>query len=131
METVAPPAASDSLLLTPMKDSDACRRCGVCCFSAAEQYVAVTGDDWSRLGPQAERLAHFIGHRAFMRMANGHCAALSLRRTPSGAPDFFCTIYEQRPRVCRDLARGSPQCEAERAVKGGKEAVPINVAGGG
>jgi uncharacterized protein len=101
-----------------MKDSDACRRCGVCCFSAAEQYVAVTGNDWSRLGALAERVAHFIGHRAFMRMANGHCAALSLRRTASGQPDFVCTIYDQRPQVCRDLARGSPQCEGEREVKG-------------
>jgi uncharacterized protein len=71
----------------------------------------------------AERVAHFIGHRAFMRMANGHCAALSMRRTPAGEPDFFCTIYEQRPQVCRDLARGSPQCEGERAIKGSRREV--------
>jgi uncharacterized protein len=106
-----------------MKDSDACRRCGLCCFSAAEQYVAVTGNDWSRLGPLADEVAHFIGHRAFMRMANGHCAALALRRTPSGQPDFFCMIYDQRPQVCRNLERGSPQCEGERAIKGPKRAL--------
>jgi Fe-S-cluster containining protein len=31
--------------------------------------------------------------------------------------DYFCTIYERRPQICRDLARGSPECEGERALK--------------
>ena len=31
--------------------------------------------------------------------------------------EFFCTIYERRPQVCRDLARGSPECDGERALK--------------
>jgi uncharacterized protein len=75
----------------------------------------VTGDDWERLGGDAEKSAHFSGHRAFMRMQDGHCAALAIRRSPANAPEFFCTLYEKRPQICRDLARGSPQCEGERA----------------
>ena len=75
------------------------------------------GDDWSRLGGAAERVAHFIGQRAFMRMSEGHCAALAIRRTAEGAPDFFCTLYDRRPQVCRDLARGSPECLGELAAK--------------
>lgn len=94
-----------------------CRRCGACCFSASAEFVRVTGGDWSRLGAEAERLAHFIGHRAFMRMSEGRCAALELRRADDGTADFFCTIYERRPQVCRALERGSPQCAAELFAK--------------
>ncbi len=80
-------------------------------------FVRVTGDDWTRLGPDAERVAQFIGHRAYLRMERGHCAALEVRRDPDGALDFFCTIYDLRPQICRDLARGSPECHGERALK--------------
>jgi hypothetical protein len=89
----------------------------VCCFSQLDTYVRVTGADWDRLGAAAERVAHFVGHRAYMRMRDGHCASLEPRRMPTGATEFFCTIYENRPQVCRDLARGSPECEGERAAK--------------
>lgn len=94
-----------------------CRRCGACCFSRSPEFVRVTGADWSRLGEEAARLAQFIGHRAFMRMSGGHCAALDVRATAGGAPDFFCTIYERRPQICRELERGSPQCAGEIAAK--------------
>lgn len=94
-----------------------CRRCGVCCFSQKPDYVRVTGADWTRLGDVAERVAHFIGHRAFMRMRDGHCAALEINRDVGGAPEFFCAIYERRPQICRDLARGSAECAGELASK--------------
>ena len=80
-------------------------------------FVRVTGDDWSRLGDRAEELARFIGHRAFMRMRDGHCAALELRAGDDGKVDFFCAIYERRPQICRDLARGSAECNGERETK--------------
>jgi Fe-S-cluster containining protein len=111
-------------------DSAACLRCGVCCFSRLETYARVTGDDWTRLGPDADHHAHFIGHRAYMRMIDGHCAALALRPAPGpadpgrpGTALHVCTIYERRPQVCRDLARGSPECQAELALKGDRVAV--------
>ena len=95
-----------------------CRCCGVGCFSEMETYVRVTGADWARLGDAAETFAHFVGHRAYMRMCGGRCAALEVRvDAATGARDFFCAIYERRPQVCRDLARGSPECEGERARK--------------
>ena len=81
-----------------------CLRCGVCCFSPSDRFVRVTGDDWTRLGAEAEQVAHFAGwgNEAFMRMTGGHCAALAVRRGGEGesaeaAPEFFCTIYERRP----------------------------------
>ncbi len=94
-----------------------CLRCGVCCFSTLETYVRVSGADWARLGGAAERVAHFIGHRAYMRLARGHCAALQPRRARDGATEWFCTIYDHRPQMCRDLTRGSPACLGELATK--------------
>ena len=88
--------------------------------------MRVTGEDWTRLGEEAERVAHFAGrgNEAFMRMTDGHCMALTVRRTAARdgqdanvAMEFFCTIYERRPQICRDLARGSPECVGERAIK--------------
>lgn len=80
--------------------------------------MRVTGGDWARLGADAERLARFIGNRAYMRMSGeGRCAALEVRATPDGAREYFCTVYERRPQVCRDLARGSAECAGERELK--------------
>lgn len=70
-------------------------------------------------------MAHFAGwgNEAFMRMTDGHCAALVVRRVAAvegegvEGLEFFCTIYERRPQICRDLARGSPECAGERAIK--------------
>jgi uncharacterized protein len=103
--------------VAPVNPPTDCLRCGVCCFSELEKYVPVSGDDWTRLGDAAGRVAHFIGNRAYMKMADHHCAALELRPAPDGGREFFCSVYDQRPQVCRDLARGSPQCEGERAAK--------------
>lgn len=100
--------------MNPLAD---CRSCGACCFSKLDAYVRVTGPDWSRLGAEADRWAHFIGHRAFMKMRAGHCAALELRPMPKGGTVFFCTLYERRPQICRDLDRGSPECLGEREAK--------------
>ena len=100
-----------------------CRRCGVCCFSDSAEYVWVRGDDWTRFGEEADKLAHFIGNLAFMRMHEGHCAALEIRRDAGGRPDFFCTIYERRPQICHDLARGSPECAGDLETKAAHVAV--------
>jgi Fe-S-cluster containining protein len=73
----------------------------------------VTGSDYSRLGDGAEGVSVFIGHRCYMRMAEGHCA--QLKRDAAGR--FVCGIYERRPEICRTLERASPSCDAERERK--------------
>ena len=95
-----------------MDEPPECLACGTCCFSNLETYVRVTGDDYERLGDRADALARFAGNRAYMRMEDGHCAAL---RIEGGR--FVCTAYDVRPDVCRDLARGSPECAGEIATK--------------
>jgi len=79
--------------------------------------VRVTGADWERLREDAERVAHFVGHRAYMRMQGGRCVALVSRVGEDGGSWHLCSIYERRPQVCRDLQRGAPECEAELARK--------------
>ena len=96
----------------------------MCCFSNLKSYVRVSGDDWSRLGDAAVRVAEFDGHRAYLKIHDGHCSALEIRAGIDGGREYFCTIYELRPQICRDLARGSPQCEAERELKGDRAGQP-------
>jgi uncharacterized protein len=81
----------------------------------------VTGDDYERLGDDAERLVAFLGNQAFMRLEHsgaespvGRCAALVL--DPASGTSR-CSVYERRPAVCRELGRGSPQCAGERETK--------------
>lgn len=99
-----------------------CTTCGTCCFSLLETYVAVTGDDHARLGDAAEGLVVFEGNKAYMRMDEGHCAALLLE---DGR--FLCGVYEDRPSVCRDLARGSPACAGELASKGERPLIALRI----
>jgi len=90
-----------------------CLACGTCCHSDLPTYVRVLGDDHLRLGASADRLSHFIGNRCFMRMEDGHCKALVIE---DGL--FVCSVYIDRPAVCRDLAEGSSACAAEISTKG-------------
>lgn len=98
-----------------------CTRCGACCFSESPHQARVTGDDYERLGDDAERLVAFVGNRAFMRLAGDEgvrrCAALAVDPV---AGTFTCAVYERRPAVCRELERGSGACDGELAAKGAR-----------
>ena len=90
-----------------LDDFPECTRCAACCYSKSERYVPVTGVDYARLGDAADQLVVFWGNKAFMKMKDGHCAALRI-----DGHAFFCTVYDRRPEICRELERGSGQCEA-------------------
>jgi Fe-S-cluster containining protein len=94
-----------------------CLSCGTCCFSELDAYVRVTGEDHARLGDRAGDLVRFIGNRAYMRMEDGHCAALRIEASRAERGRFVCDVYDARPAICRELERGSPQCEGEIATK--------------
>ena len=96
--------------MTPVPE---CLACGVCCFSQLETYVRVSGDDHARLGARSDELVTFDGHRAYMRMVDGHCAALLVE----SSGQLVCSAYDTRPQTCRDLARGSGACLGEIATK--------------
>jgi hypothetical protein len=104
-----------------MSTVPACLDCGVCCFSRLETYVRVTGDDHERLGGRSEELVWFDGNRAYMRMIDGHCAAL---RIEASSGQLVCSVYATRPQTCRDLARGSGACLGEIATKWDRPPTP-------
>lgn len=83
----------------------ACTECGVCCFFDDPRYVMVFTQDSARLAERADELTHFIHGRCFMRQVDGHCIAL--RRH---GEHWLCSIYEQRPQLCRDFERGCDTC---------------------
>ena len=95
-------------------DVPECIKCGACCFSRTENYLRVAGVDYERLGDDAESLTQFIENKAFMKMKDGHCAALVYDREQHA---YLCSIYPRRPDGCRWLERGSGQCAAERHEK--------------
>ena len=80
-----------------------CANCEACCCrlevllltdtGVPDRYVAI--DDW--------------GGRTMARLEDGWCAALD-RDT------LTCTIYHQRPLICREFAVGEFDCLAERAA---------------
>lgn len=76
----------------------------------------MTGDDYERLGDDAEALVVFLENQAFMRIVGEpgarRCAALDVVGGSSS-----CRVYAKRPQVCRDLERGSPACEGELLTK--------------
>jgi Fe-S-cluster containining protein len=90
-----------------------CLLCGSCCFSTLPEYIRVFGVDYDRMDDEAKAYTHFIGNRCFMKIEDGHCAALSVE--PSGR--FVCRIYPMRPDVCSSLERGSGACAGELAEK--------------
>lgn len=73
-----------------------------------------------------DRVPRWLVHedeRGFQTLAKGDegwCAALD-------PLDFRCTIYEQRPAICRKFAMGSPSCRFERAGWAGQRALPTLV----
>ena len=98
----------------PAAELPACLACGTCCFSLLDTFVRVSGDDYARLAERAESLVRFDGNRAYMRMSDGHCSALVI---DPRSGQFRCGVYATRPQPCRDLARGSGACLAERDAK--------------
>ncbi len=107
---------------TARDDTPECLACGACCFSTLYRYVPVSGDDYARLGDDAVAFVAWTENLAFMRIEDGHCAALRLDEVTRS---FVCTPYATRPQVCRDLARGSKACDGERATKGERPLIAL------
>jgi Fe-S-cluster containining protein len=100
-----------------------CMTCGACCFGKRD-YVQVFAHDAAMLGlartaelvaPAIEEIPASVGRESepkrFMKMTHGRCIALSTV-TPNR---FLCTVYEDRPVLCRALEPGSAACLEARA----------------
>lgn len=100
-----------------MEIPEDCLTCGVCCFSKSGTYVRVSESDLQRLGEDAHDFTRHVGKQAYMRMDDGHCAAMAITKKRGEPAVFFCTLYEKRPQVCRDLTRGKTACQTELHAK--------------
>lgn len=80
-----------------------CANCEACCCRLEVRIISDTGvpdryieiDEW--------------GGSRMLRLSDGWCAALD-RNTAK------CTIYQQRPWVCREFAMGGHECVDERSA---------------
>ncbi len=102
-----------------------CRKCGICCVSLTwgDTYVDVTPADEKRLGKRFVRL-HVIHGEIRTRPTTNKtgpikgvedCRCVALRG--SIGKQVSCTIYENRPKVCRKALRpGDSQCLAVREM---------------
>ena len=115
---------AERLTLAQALPTPPCLGCGSCCFSRLETYVRVDGDDHLRLGGRAEELTLFVGNRCYMRMFEGHCAALVI---DLNTRSFVCSAYENRPEICRELLRCSPACAGEIHEKGERPGTLLRV----
>ena len=99
-----------------------CTSCGTCCFSTLPEYVRVFGCDWDRMDDKARTYTQFLGNRCYMRIEDGHCAALVI---DPHARRFTCAIYPSRPDCCRGLEQGSSSCRGEIHEKAERPLIAI------
>ena len=76
-----------------------CRKCGACCV---EQVILLR---------QSDHVPLAMRDGMFMRKQGGRCVALAGRV----GVDCRCSIYTQRPEICRVMKPGVHQCHMIRA----------------
>lgn len=82
-----------------------CASCQACCCRLEVLIISDTGV------PERYITHDKWGAETLLRLDDGWCAALD-RET------FLCTIYEQRPWICREFEMGSYECRDERVAMG-------------
>ncbi len=78
-----------------------CTSCEACCCRLEVMLITDTGV------PDRFIATDKWGGMTMARLDDGWCSALS--RTT-----MMCTIYEQRPLICREFEEGAPECIDER-----------------
>ena len=81
----------------------ACSNCQACCCHLEVILLSDTGVPQRYIQTDAQ------GSEVMERLDDGWCAALD-RNT------LLCSIYENRPWVCREFAEASQECLAEREL---------------
>ncbi|MCG3724921.1 YkgJ family cysteine cluster protein [Vibrio cincinnatiensis] len=93
------PISSSSDTLS--SSSVSCSQCRACCCRLEVMIISDTGV------PKQHIAVDQWGGETMRRLEDGWCSALD-RET------FMCTIYEQRPWVCRAFEMGDYECLQER-----------------
>jgi Fe-S-cluster containining protein len=69
-----------------------------------------------RCGMSARTVGRYVVRlqgRVYLRMQQGHCAALHARQG-----HFSCRIYSERPKVCHVVEPGNRECLTARRKRG-------------
>ena len=90
-------------LTNPPEPAITCANCKACCCRLQVMLITETGV------PEHYIESDEFGVQSMRRLHDGWCAALS-RDT------MACTIYEQRPLICREFAAGDYDCIVERTA---------------
>ena len=80
-----------------------CSSCQACCCRLEVMIISDTGV------PDKHIAVDEWGGETMLRLEDGWCSALD-RNT------FMCSIYENRPWICREFEMGSYDCRVERAA---------------
>lgn len=94
-----------NLLSSPSESVESevsCSTCQACCCRLEVMIISDTGV------PEKHIAVDEWGGETMLRLEDGWCSAVD-RDT------YMCTIYENRPWICREFATGSYQCLDERA----------------
>ncbi|MFB9137626.1 YkgJ family cysteine cluster protein [Vibrio sp. AK197] len=88
--------------VTEVDDSSvSCSNCQACCCRLEVMLITDTGV------PEEHIAIDAWGGETMRRLSDGWCSAMD-RQT------YLCTIYEQRPWICREFEMGSDDCVTER-----------------
>lgn len=89
-----------------------CEDCGACCREAFHVVELGARDPFRRRHPAL--VDREDGRFVLRRAATGRCPCLD---GDGAETDYRCTVYDDRPRTCRDFTLGSANCcEARRRV---------------
>ncbi|WP_084888714.1 YkgJ family cysteine cluster protein [Vibrio sp. qd031] len=79
-----------------------CSNCKACCCRLEVMILTDTGV------PEEHVKRDRWGGETMLRLSDGWCSALDREL-------YTCTIYENRPLICREFEMGSYECKDERA----------------
>lgn len=101
----------------PSADFD-CRTCAACCAAELRLpfYVGLDTVDIARLSPRFRERNVARASLLTKLDPTGRCICVALRGTVGKRAS--CTIYERRPRACRELEAGSDECLRARRQAG-------------
>jgi Fe-S-cluster containining protein len=88
----------------PISVEVTCSNCRACCCSLEVMIISDTGV------PEQHIHVDDYGSETMLRLDDGRCSALDRE-------SLMCTIYENRPWVCREFEMGSFECINERSEK--------------
>lgn len=79
----------------------ACSNCKACCCRLEVMIISDTGV------PEEHIKRDYWGGETMLRLEDGWCSAMNRE-------NYMCSIYENRPWICREFEMGSYECQEER-----------------